>query len=103
MRKKVNPWQVGLLATSALAAAVFAASLLWQQGHPEWAFVLSFSAVWALLSIVWANVDFTEDSGTLLARVVDHNFHHVHDRLEFLEQELDRLNRQVPQDFRKAS
>ena len=103
MRKKANPWKTGLVATSGLAVAVFASSLLWQGGYPEWSFLLSFSAVWILVSLTWANVDYTEDSGTLLARVVDHNFNQVHKRLEYLEKELDRLHRQSPAALRKAS
>lgn len=103
MLKKTGPWQSGLLATSALAAALFASSLLWQQGLPEWAFLLAFAAVWALLSIAWANADYTEQSGTILARIVDHNFDRMHERLEYLESELERLRRQQPEPVRKAS
>ena len=54
MQKKMNAWQSGLLASSALAATLFAASLLWQQGQPQWAFLLAFAAVWILISISWA-------------------------------------------------
>lgn len=103
MRKKASPWKKGLLATSAMAATLFAASLLWQNGHPEWSFVLAFSAVWVLISISWSNVDYTEESGSLLASIVDHNFNQMHDRLEYLENELERLRAQAGEPLRKAS
>lgn len=103
MQKRMNAWQSGLLATSALAATLFASSQLWHQGHPEWAFVLAFAAVWALISISWANIDFSEKSGTMLAQVVDHNFEGMHERLKFLEKELERLGEELPEWVRKAS
>ena len=103
MRKKVNPWQNGLLATSALAAVLFSSTLLWQQGHPEWAFLLAFSATWVLISISWSSVDYTEESGTILARMVDHNFNHVHERLEELERELEGLREKAPDDYSKLT
>ena len=102
MRKKVSPWQIGMLATSALAAAFFASSILWQQGHPQWAFLLAFAAVWALISIAWANADYTEKSGAILARIVDHNFDRMHERVEYLESELERLQH-LAEPVRKAS
>ena len=89
MRRTVSPWQSGLLATSALSAVVFAASLLWQAQHQEWAFLLAFSAVWFLISISWSNVDYTDRTGAILARIVDSNCDHVHERLETLEAELE--------------
>ena len=103
MTRKVNAWQTGLLATSGLAAVLFSASLLWQEGHPQWAFVLSFAAVWALISISLANVDFAERSGTVLARIVDHNFSQMHERLLELEQEVEELRTTLEHPYRKAS
>ena len=103
MQRRMNAWQSALLATSALAATFFAASLVWQQGHPQWAFLLAFAAVWVLISISWASIDFSEKSGTLLARIVDHNFDGVHERLEYLENELERLREETPDWVRKAS
>lgn len=103
MLKKINPWQNGLLATSALAAIFFASSLLWQQGHAQWAFVLAFSAIWILISISWSNIDYTEESGTILARIVDHNFDHVHERLEQLEKELEVLREKASEGYKKPS
>ena len=103
MHKRMNAWQSGLLAASALAAAFFAASLLWQQGHPQWAFVLAFAAVWVLISISWASIDFSEKSATVLAKIVDHNFDEMHERLEYLESELERLREETPDWVRKAS
>ena len=103
MKKKANPWQNGLLATSALAAVLFSSTLLWQQGHPEWAFLLAFSATWALISISWSNVEYTEKSGNILARIVDHNFDQVHERLEQLEKELEMLREKTPDVFRQSN
>jgi len=103
MQKRVNTWQNGLLATSALAAIFFAASLLWQQGHAQWAFALAFTAVWALISISWSNVDYAEESGTILAHIVDHNFNQLHERLEEMEKELEILREQATDRHRQAS
>ena len=89
---KPNPWQSALLATSGLSAIFVATSLLWQAGYPQWGFLLSFAAVWALLSISWSNVDFTEESGTLLADIVDHNFTQLHERVADLEAQLQNLS-----------
>lgn len=70
---------------------MLAATLLWKSGYPEWAFVLSFTSIWVLLSISWSNIDFTEHSGSILANIMDHNFDQMHDRIEQLEEELSRL------------
>ena len=103
MRKKANAWKSGLLATSGMAATFFAAKLLWLQGYPEWAFVLAFAAVWVLISISWSNIDYAEESGCILARIVDRNFEHVYERLEQLENELEQLKVRSDEPFRKAS
>jgi hypothetical protein len=84
-----QPWRDALIASTGLSVFVIAASLLWNSGHPEWAFALVFVAFWVLLSISWSNVDFTEKSGTILAGVMDHNFHQLNERLERLEQDLE--------------
>mgnify|MGYP001826149082 FL=1 len=91
MRKKINPWQSGLLATSALSAVFVAASLLWQAQHQEWAFLLAFAAVWFLISVSWSNVDHTDKTGAILARIMDDNFDQVHERLVALEEEMESL------------
>ena len=103
MRKKANAWKNGLLATSGMAATVFAAKLLWLHGYPEWAFVLAFAAVWVMISLSWSNIDYAEESGYILARIVDRNFDHVHDRIEQLENELERLKAGSGEPYRKAS
>lgn len=103
MTRKANPWHTGLLATSGLAATLFCASLLWQQGLPQWAFVLGFAAVWALISISWSNVDFAERSGTVLAGIVDHNFVQMHERLLELEREVEELRAASEPGLRGAS
>lgn len=103
MPKRFTTWQNSLLATSALAAIFFAASLLWQQDQAQWAFVLAFTAVWALISLSWSNVDYAEESGAILARIVDHNFDQLHERLEEMEKELEVLREQAPDSYRQAS
>mgnify|MGYP001822047729 FL=1 len=103
MSRKISPWQSGLLATSALSAVIFAASLLWQAQHQEWAFLLAFSAVWFLIAVSWSNVDYTDKTGAILARIVDSNFDHVHERLESLEAELEILRAEKEERYQKAS
>jgi hypothetical protein len=83
-----QPWRDALIATTGLSVFILASSLLWNSGHQEWAFALAFVAIWCLLSISWSNIDFAEESGSILARIVDHNFHQMNERIEQLEQEL---------------
>ena len=83
-----QPWRDALIATTGLSVFILASTLLWNSGHPEWAFALAFVAVWLLISISWSNIDFTEESGSILAGIVDHNFHQMNERIEQLEQDL---------------
>ena len=83
-----QPWRDALIATTGLSVFILASTMLWSSGHPEWAFALAFVAIWLLLSISWSNIDFTEESGSILARIVDHNFHQMNERIEQLEQDL---------------
>ena len=83
-----QPWRDALIATTGLSVFILAATMLWSSGHPEWAFALAFVAIWLLLSISWSNIDFTEESGSILASIVDHNFHQMNERIEQLEQDL---------------
>ena len=101
--RTLNSWQSSLLATSGLAAALFAASQLWQQGLAEWGFLLGFAAVWALVALSWSSVAFTERSGILLARIMDRNFEQMHERIVELEQEVEMLREERPDPYRKAS
>lgn len=89
--KRKQPWRDALIATTGLSVFILAANLLWSSGYPEWAFVLSFLSIWVLISISWSNIDFTEQSGTILARIMDRNFQQMHDRIEQLEEELSRV------------
>ncbi|MDX1697271.1 MAG: hypothetical protein R3308_03250 [Thiohalobacterales bacterium] len=98
-----NSWQSSLLATSGLAAALFAASQLWQQGLAEWGFLLGFAAVWTMVALSWSSVAFTERSGLLLARIVDRNFEQMHERVVELEQEVAMLRGELSGPYRKAS
>jgi len=83
-----HPWRDALIATTGLSVFSFASSQLWTSGYPEWAFALAFVAIWLLLTVSWSNIRFTEESGSILARIVDHNFDHVNERIERLELEL---------------
>jgi len=103
MKRRIGPWQRSLLATCALSAAFVAASLLWQSGNPQWAFIVAFATVWATLSVTWSDVDYTEESGVLLAQIVDHNFDRLHERLEELERQLDDLREGHARPGRRAS
>ena len=103
MKRRIGPWQRSLLATCALSAGFVAASLLWQSGSPQWAFVVAFTTVWATLSVTWSDVDYTEESGMLLAQIVDHNFDQLHGRLEELERQLDDLRKSRTMQDRRAS
>ena len=86
-----HPWRNGLIVTTGLSLFAVLASFLWSAGYPEWAFVLLFVAVWLLISLFWSNDEFNEESGSILARIVDHNFDQMHERMEQLEQELVQL------------
>lgn len=96
-------WQSSLLATSGLAAAFFAASLLWQQGLAEWGFLLGFAAAWALVALSWSSVAYTERSGVLLAQIMDRNFEQMHERVVELEQEVEFLRGELSAPYRRAS
>jgi len=87
--KRKQPWRDALIASTGLSVFALAASLLWGSGHPEWAFVLLFTAIWVIISISWSNIDFTEESAVILARLMDRNFHDLHERIAKLEQELE--------------
>lgn len=93
--RKRRSWQNALLATSGLGALFVATSVLWQSGYPQWGFILAFAGVWALIAISWSNVDFTEETGAILARIVDHNFDQMHERVSRLEAELDELHQRM--------
>ena len=83
-----QPWRDALIATTGLSVLTLTSSMLWSSGHQQWAFALAFVAIWLLISISWSNIDFTEESGFILARIVDHNFTQMNERIEQLEQEL---------------
>ena len=89
--KRKQAWRDALIATTGLSVFILAATLLWTSGYPEWAFALTFLSVWVLISISWSNIDFTEQSGTILARIMDKNFLQMHDRIEQLEEEIAQL------------
>jgi hypothetical protein len=86
--RRKQPWRDALVATTGLSVFVLASSILWNSGHQEWAFMLAFIAIWLLLFISWSNIDFAEESGSILASIVDHNFDQMSERIDQLEQAL---------------
>jgi hypothetical protein len=98
-----HPWRNGLIATTGLSLFTVLTTLLWSAGHAEWAFVLAFMTVWLLISLFWSNDEFNEESGSILARIVDHNFDQMHERLEQLEQELDQIRSKRMERGRQAA
>lgn len=83
-----NPWRDGLIIATGLSALAFTSSLLWQAGQAKWGFVLLFGAAWLVISLFLANDEFNEESGVILARVLDENVDHLLERILQLEQEL---------------
>jgi hypothetical protein len=86
--KRKQPWRDALIVTTGFSVFILASSVLWSSGHQEWAFALAFFATWLLISISWSIIDFTEESGSILARIMDHNFQQMSERIEQLEQDL---------------
>ena len=93
-KKGVGPWQSALLATTWLAVFFVFSSILWRSGHAEWAFLLCFLAVWVLLSVSWSNVSYAEETGSILASIVDRNFEDVYEKIDHLEHELAEIRPQ---------
>ena len=90
--RRKQPWRDALIATTGLSVFILASSMLWNSGHQEWAFALAFVAIWLLLFISWSNIDFAEESGSILATIVDHNFDQMSERIDQLEQALATAN-----------
>lgn len=97
-----NPWRDSLIIATGLSALVFVSSLLWQAGRAEWGFVLLFCTAWLVISLFLANDGFNEESGVLLARVLDQNVDHLHQRIHQLEQELATRNDSGPAHAKEA-
>lgn len=89
--KSKHAWKNSLVATTGLSLFAFISGQLWAAGLQEWAFLLIFLAVWILISISWSNVNYAEESGTILARIVDHNFEGMSEKIRQLEQDLAEL------------
>jgi len=91
----LRPWRRGFVATTALAAILFGAVQLWNAGSAEWAFALAFTATWLLISSLWSNDDFIEESSLIFADCVDRNFEDICERLHRIESELDQGRNQA--------
>ena len=98
-----RPWRNGLIVTTGLSLSLFAATELWNVGAAEWAFVLAFIAVWLLLSLLWSNDDYIEESNVVLADIVDQNFEAMHERLQKLENEMGQQSVQTSQHFKTTA
>ncbi len=90
--KLKNPWRDSLMIATGLSALVFTSSQLWQAGLAEWSFALLFATAWSLISLFLANDGFNEESGVILAHLLDDNVDHLHERIHRLEQELASRN-----------
>jgi len=97
------PWRNGLIAATGLSLFAFFASILWSAGHADWAFVVAFIGLWLLISLIWSSDYFNEESSTLLAGIMDHNFEQMHERLSQLEQVLERSESEPQSDTKKAA
>jgi len=98
--KKKQPWLNALIATTGLSIFFVVAHYLWAAGLQEWAFILAFMAIWTVISISWSNVEFSEESGSILAKIMDHNFQDMSERIEELERELAEIT-QTSEGFRQ--
>ena len=101
--RRRRPWRNALIATTALTLLLFGAAQLWSAGWAEWGFVLAFMSVWALLSALWSNDDYIEESNLLLAELMDHNFDRLDVRLKQLEAGLEQIHDQETQPSREAA
>jgi len=90
--KVQHPWRSGLIVATMLSVLFFLASLLWQAGYAQWGFVLLFGALWLFAGLFLANDEFNEESGLILAGVVDENVDHLLERIHNLENALSGLN-----------
>lgn len=98
-----KPWQIGLIIATGLNALAFSASLLWQAGQAEWGFALLFGTSWVLISLLLSNDDFNEESGVILARILDENVDHLQARIEQLEHALSRHDESGPASVASAA
>jgi len=90
-----RPWQAGLIAATALSLVSLFAWRLHQSGQAEWSFALLFGSVWCLIGAFWANDGFIEESGLMLAEVMDQNVEFLQDQVQRLELELQELREQL--------
>jgi hypothetical protein len=86
--KARRSWRHGFFAATGLSLFAVLSSMLWEAGYPEWAFVLSFLVLWILLTLFWSNDDFNEESGLILAQIVDENLEDIHHRLQEIEEKV---------------
>jgi len=87
-----HPWSGSLLWSTLLSGLAVAGSMLWHAGFLQWAFVLFFAALWLFFTICLANDRFNEQSGLILARLLDENVEHLLDRIRELEETVASLS-----------
>ena len=80
-----------------LSVLVFAGSMLWHAGFPQWGFVLFFGALWLFFTLCLANDRFNEESSLILAQVVDENADELLDRIRQLEEIVGATSLVLPQ------
>lgn len=83
-----RPWKNGLLAATCLCLLAVFASSLWHAGYPQWAIIVGFVSLWVLIALIWSNDDHNEESGLILAHIMDENFEQLHERVSALEDKL---------------
>jgi hypothetical protein len=72
--------------------AYCAGILFWQAGYPQWAFLVLFAVLWLFAGVCLANDRFNEESGLILARVLDENMDQVQERIHRLQEQLAAIN-----------
>ena len=87
-----HPWKGGLVLATLLSALTVLASLFWQAGYPQWAFLVLFAVLWLFAGVCLANDRFNEESGLILARVLDENMDQVQERIHRLQEQLAAIN-----------
>jgi hypothetical protein len=87
-----HPWSGGLLWSTLLSGLAVAGSMLWHAGFLQWAFMLFFATLWVFLTVCLANDRFNEQSGLILARLLDENVGHLLDRIRELEETVARMS-----------
>lgn len=85
-----------LLATTAMSVISILATHLWSAGLPQWSFAIAFCAVWGLITFSWSQNHSNEESGMLLAGIMDRNFQQLYRQLDSLEEKITLMENDLP-------